>query len=82
MGRAARTIGTPNLVTLMKGCRYAPLKNPDHPSDQQQSSLAEVAAVNESFLRAYLLKGWFRLVFQLRGRADIRALDAWCSRAR
>ncbi len=80
--RAARTIGTPKLVTHLKGSRYALLKNRDHPSNQQQSSLARVAAVNESILRACLLKGWFRLVFQLRGRAAIRALDAWCSQAR
>jgi hypothetical protein len=31
---------------------------------------------------AYLLKEQFRLVFQLRGKVAIRALDDWCAWAR
>jgi transposase len=80
--RTARTIGAPSLIAHLKGCRYALLKNPDHLSDRQQQSLSRVASVNKTLYRAYLLKEQFRLVFQLRGRAAIQALDAWCSWAR
>ena len=38
--------------------------------------------MNKTLYRAYLLKEQFRLVFQLRGRAAIWALDAWCGSAR
>ena len=38
--------------------------------------------MNKSFCRAYLLEEQFRLVFQLRGKAAIRALDDWCAWAR
>jgi len=80
--RTARSIGAPSLIAHLKGCRYALLKNPDHLSDKQQESLSRVASVNKTLYRAYLLKEQFRLVFQLRGRAAVRALDAWCSWAR
>ena len=77
--RLARQIGAPNLIAHLKGCRYALLKNPEHLTDNQQRRLARVATVNKTLYRAYLLKEQFRLVFQLRGREAVRALDAWCS---
>ena len=80
--RDARKIGASSLIAHLKGCRYALLKNPDHLSDRQQSSLARVASLNKTLYRAYLLKEQFRLVFQLRGHEAIGALDAWCSWAR
>jgi transposase len=80
--RNARKIGAPSLIAHLKGCRYALLKNPDHLSDRQQESLSRVASLNKTLYRGYLLKEQFRLVFQLRGKQAIRALDAWCSWAR
>ena len=80
--RNARKIGAPSLIAHLKGCRYALLKNPDHLSERQQTSLARVASLNKALYRAYLLKEQFRLVFQLRGHEAIRALDAWCNWAR
>ncbi len=80
--RDAKTTRAPGLIAHLKGCRYALLKNPDHLSDQQQSSLSRVASLNKTLYRAYLLKEQFRLVFQLRGHDAIRALDAWCNWAR
>jgi transposase len=38
--------------------------------------------VNKTLYRGYLLKARFRLIFQLRGREAIDALDVWCSWAR
>jgi len=80
--RIARTMGAPTLIARIKGCRYALLKNPDNLTDRQQAGLARVAQVNKTLYRAYLLKEQFRLVFQLRGKEAIRALDAWSSWAR
>ena len=80
--RAARKMGAPAVTTRIKGCRYALLKNPEHLTDKQQAGLARVAQVNKTLYRAYLLKEQFRLVFQLRGKAAIGALDDWCAWAR
>jgi len=77
--RDARRIGAPSLVTRIKGCRYALLKNPQNLTENQRASLARVAAVNKSLYRAYLLKEEFRLIFQLRGDDAIVALDGWLS---
>ena len=75
--RDAKRIGAPSLVTRIKGCRYALLKNPQNLTENQRVSLARVAAVNKSLYRAYLLKEEFRLIFQLRGADAIVALDGW-----
>jgi transposase len=80
--RNARRIGAPSLIAHLKGCRYALLKNPDHLNERQRESLSRVASVNKTLYRRYLLKEQFRLVFQLRGREAIQALDDWCSWAR
>jgi transposase len=80
--RTAKRMGAPTLIARIKGCRYALLKNPAHLTDKQQAGLARVAQVNRTLYRAYLLKEQFRLVFQLRGKAAIRALDDWCTWAR
>jgi transposase len=80
--RTAKRMGAPTLIARIKGCRYALLKNPEHLTDKQQAGLARVAQVNRTLYRAYLLKEQFRLVFQLRGKAAIRALDDWCTWAR
>lgn len=80
--RDAKVLGAPSLITRIKGCRYALLKNPEHLSERQRAGLARVAQVNKSLYRAYLLKEQFRLVFKLRGQDAIAELDAWCSWAR
>ena len=80
--REAKKMGAPTLIARIKGCRYALLKNPEHLTDKQQTGLARVAQVNKTLYRAYLLKEQFRLVFQLRGKAALRALDDWCAWAR
>ena len=80
--RTARKMDAPTLIARIKGCRYALLKNPENLTDRQQAGLARVAQVNKTLYRAYLLKEQFRLVFQLRGKAAIRALDDWCAWAR
>jgi transposase len=80
--RTERGIGAPGLIAHLKGCRYAPPKSPEHPSDQRQEGLDRVASVHKTLHRAHLLKEQFRLVFQLRGTRAIQTLDAWCSWAR
>jgi transposase len=80
--RDAKLMGAPSLITRIKGCRYALLKNPQNLTETQQASLARVSVVNKSLYRAYLLKEEFRLIFQLRGAEAITALDGWCSWAR
>lgn len=80
--RHAKKTGAPSLITRIKGCRYPLLKNPENLTDTQRVSLAQVAKVNTTLYRAYLLKEQFRLVFQLRGNTAIQALDDWCSWAR
>jgi transposase len=80
--RTARRIGAPSLIAHLKGCRYALLKNPDRLTNRQRESLSRVASVNKTLYRGYLLKEQFRLVFQLRGREAIQALDDWYSWAR
>jgi transposase len=80
--RTAKRMGAPTLIARIKGCRYALLKNPAHLTDKQQAGPARIAQVNRTLYRAYLLKEQFRLVFQLRGKAAIRALDDWCTWAR
>jgi transposase len=77
--RDAKVMGSPNAITRIKGCRYALLKNPDNLTERQAESLAKVARLNTTLYRAYLLKEELRLVFQLRGEAAIKQLDAWCS---
>jgi transposase len=59
-----------------------PVEEPRVPDRQQQTGLARVAQVDKTLYRAYLLKEQFRLVFQLGGKAAIRALDDWCDWAR
>ncbi len=75
--RDAKRIGAPSLITRIKGCRYALLKNPQNLTENQRASLAKVAAVNKSLYRAYLLKEEFRLIFDLRGDDAVVALDGW-----
>lgn len=77
--RDARKIGAPGLIAHLKGGRHALLKNPENVSDRQQARLARVAALNRSLYRVYLLKDQLRLIFQLRARPVIRALDVWCA---
>jgi transposase len=74
----ARTIGAPSLFAHPKDCRCALVKNPEQLTDSRQQRHARVAPVNETLYRAHLLKEKYRLVFQLRGRATIRAVDDWC----
>ncbi len=44
--------------------------------------MARVAQINPKLYRAYLLKDQFRLIFQVRGKQAITALDAWYAWAR
>jgi len=79
--REAKKTGATPMITRIKGCRYALLKNPPRLNDRQRASLAKVKRLNGALWRAYLLKEQFRAVFQLRGAAAIAALDAWLARA-
>ena len=80
--RTAKTLNSPTMIKRIKGCRYALLKNPENLTDNQHVALANVASLNKTLYRAYLLKEQFRLVFQLRGTEAITALHDWLNWAK
>ena len=59
--RTAKTLNSPTMIKRIKGCRYALLKNPENLTDNQHVALANVASLNKTLYRAYLLKEQFRL---------------------
>lgn len=67
-------------TVLLKGSRYALLKNVENQTDHQ-AFLAKVLALPELHLktgRAYRLKLAFQEAYQLPGNAGVEALNRWC----
>jgi transposase len=81
---AARKSGRPE-AKVVKGARYALLKNPSSLSERQQASLAGVEKCNKSLYRAYLIKEHLRLAFNLRGdigKGILAVVVRWAKRSR
>ena len=78
----ARRQGQGAVAAELKGARYALWKNPENPTERQQSKLADVERLNRPLYRAYLLKEQLRQIYRLGPRAAIRLLDDWLQWAR
>lgn len=76
--RAARFDHDDSAASI-KGLRYVLLKNPEHLSKTQRTSLAVVERTNKPLYRAYLLKEQLRQVFKLGGTGGVALLDTWLS---
>jgi len=58
---------------------WATRKNPPDLTGEQRTSLAEIAATNNSLYRAYLLKEQLREVFRVKGNEGRQLLAGWLS---
>jgi transposase len=77
----ARRDNDPAGAKVVKGSRWALLKNPEDLTDKQKSCLEELEAINHETFRAYLLKEQLREVFKLRGPDAVAGLGAWIDAA-
>ena len=75
---AVRATGDGKAADVVKGTRYAVLKNPENLNDKQRLALSLVEKHNKPLFRAYLLKEQLREVFKQR---DVVML-AWAQRSR
>lgn len=81
---AARKGGAAN-APVIKGARYALLKNPSSLSPRQQETLAGIEETNKPLFRAWLIKEHLRLAFKMRGDIGKGLLDVvvrWAKRSR
>jgi len=58
---------------------WAVRKNPPDLSTEQRTSLAEIAATNNTLYRAYLLKEQLREVFRVKGKKGRQLVAGWLS---
>lgn len=79
---AARRKGQKAVASDLKGARFALWKNPEHLTDRQRATLADIARTNRPLYRAYLLKEQLRQVFHVPPDEAIPLLDHWLSWAR
>ena len=77
----ARRHKDPVRAKVVKGSRWALLKNPEALTDKQRSCLELLEAINHETFRAYLLKEQLRAVFKLRGPDAVSGLGAWIDAA-
>jgi transposase len=77
----ARRSKDPAGAKVIKGSRWALLKNPEALTDKQRSCLETLEALNHETFRAYLLKEQLRAVFLLRGSEAVDGLQAWIDAA-
>jgi transposase len=73
----SRKAGERNTAKLVKGARYALVKNPENLTDKQKARLSTVETLNRPLFRAYLLKEMLRLVFATKGDEGIELLARW-----
>lgn len=73
----ARRAGLEGESHVVKGLRFALLKNPEDLTIPQKQALKEVQRVNQPLYRAYLLKEQLREVFRVKGEAGMSLLEAW-----
>lgn len=72
-----RVAGDRKGADVIKGTRYAVLKNPENLNDKQRTALALVEKHNRPLFRAYLLKEQLRHVFKAATRTAPRMLRGW-----
>jgi transposase len=77
----ARRSKDPTGAKVIKGTRWALLKNPRNLTSRQKTCLDELEAMNHVTFRAYLLKEQLRAVFRLRGTEAVDALHGWIEAA-
>lgn len=73
----SRKGGEKDTAKLVKGARYALLKNPENLTDHQKAKLSTLEKLNQPLYRAYLLKEMLRLVFATKGDEGIALLARW-----
>lgn len=78
----ARRQGQKAVASELKGARFALWKNPEHLTDRQRATLADIARTNGPLYRAYLLKEQLRQVFHVPPDDAIPLLQHWLSWAR
>lgn len=78
----ARRSSDASRAKVIKGSRWALLKNPGSLTDRQKTCLETLEAINHVTFRAYLLKEQLRVVFALRGPEAVDSLRAWVTAAR
>jgi transposase len=74
-----RSNGSRRTAAVVKGSRYAVLKNPEDLNEKQRLALTLVEKHNRPLFRAYLLKEQLRAVFQAK---DVGMLSGWLAWAR
>ena len=82
---ASRKAGERDTAKVVKGARFALLKNPENPTDRQKVRLSALETLNKPLYRAYLIKEMLRLVFATKGEEGIKLLHtliAWAQRCR
>jgi transposase len=78
----ARRQGQKAVASELKGARFALWKNPEHLTNRQRATLADIARTNGPLYRAYLLKEQLRQVFHVPPDDAIPLLQHWLSWAR
>jgi transposase len=79
---AARKSSQKARARELKGARFALWKNPEHLTERQRATLAQIAKTNRPLYRAYLLKEQLRQVFHLPPEQAMALLDRWLAWAR
>ncbi|MBO4210859.1 ISL3 family transposase [Micromonospora echinofusca] len=62
---------------MLKGARWALWRNPDHLTDTQKQTLAQIQATNKPLYRAYLLKEQLREIVAVKGDDGKHLLTGW-----
>jgi transposase len=73
----SRKAGERDTAKLVKGARYALVKNPENLTDKQKARLSTLETLNRPLFRAYLLEETLRLVFATKGDEGIKRLARW-----
>jgi len=74
---ASRKAGERDTAKVVKGARFALLKNPENLTDRQKARLSALETLNKPLYRAYLIKEMLRLVFATKGEEGIELLHKW-----
>jgi transposase len=74
---ASRKAGERDTAKVVKGARFALLKNPENLTDRQKVRLSALETLNKPLYRAYLIKEMLRLVFATKGEEGMKRLHKW-----
>jgi transposase len=77
-----RAAGDSKGADVVKGTRYAVLKNPEDLNEKQRLALSAVEKHNRPLFRAYLLKEQLRRVFRAKHEEGVQMLRGWLTWAR